>query len=590
VFFKVVDSPPVVNGLSEKLVDSKIWKIRVLAPSVSNLSANVKQGGNAIIISWTPYTCALNNAQVILYRKQGNCLEAPNSTCSTGMTLSGFTEIARLKSTVSQFEDSNVGKNKNYVYVAVVTFFNENGVEDVSPMSNTTCLYIPTSTPIITNVSVTKTDTNLGEMLIRWTRPNKLDTTLYNGPYFYQITRADGSTSSDFKNVSALLPAKLFPAVADTTFTDIGLNTSNNIYSYKVKFYYSDKGQTVLMDASNQASNVYLYGQSNNVTKIDLAWLADVPWSNDYQIHRLYREYPRNSGNWNQIADVSVAGQSTYLYTDLGKDNIDKDGKFDIVFKKDSTYCYLVETVGEYKQLLANVKLVNASRKVCLVSGSETNSGGGGNPSDNLKPCPPTLKIENLDCLKMNESKTCVFDSFTNLLSWTTSTSSTCDLAILKYNIYYSNTESGIFKLIGSTDLLSKSHVKTDGIRGWYYVTAVNTSGIESAKSNLVNVDNCPNFELPNLFSPNGDLKNDVWLPMFCPRFVTKITCKIVDRYGQIVYEYEGDINQFGWDGKNKAGKFAAASTYFYECSVEFDVLDEANKMKYLKGWVELVK
>ena len=595
VFFKVVDNPPVVNGISEKLVDSKIWKIRVLAPAVSNLSASVKQGANAILISWTPYSCLLNNAQIVLYRKQGNCVEAINSSCGTGMTLSGFSEIARLKSSVSQFEDLNIVKNKNYVYVAVVTFVSKNGVDGASPMSNTTCIYIPTSTPIITNVSVKKTDATLGEMLVKWSRPIKLDTTLYKGPYFYQVLRADGSTSADFKNVSAIIPAMLNPANADTSFVDIGLNTSSKIYSYKVKFYYTENGQAVLMDASNQASNPYLYGQSSNVTKIDLAWIADVPWSNDYQIHKLYREYPRNSGIWNQIADVSVAGQSTYIYTDTGKDNIEKDGKYDIVFKKDSSYCYLVETVGEYKQLLANVKLVNAARKICFVAGSASNSnngnnGGGTDSSANLKPCAPVLKVDNFDCSKMNESKTCVFDSFTNILSWTPTLGSTCDATIVKYNLYVSDRPTGTFKIFSSTDLLTKNHVKSDGIRGCYYVTAVNSAGIESAKSNIVCIDNCPNFELPNLFTPNGDLKNDVWLPMFCPRFVTKITCKIVDRFGQLVYEYDGDINQFGWDGKNKAGKFAASSTYFYECQVEFDVLDDANKTKYLKGWVELVK
>ncbi len=597
VFFKVTDTPPAVNGITEKLVDSKIWKIRVLAPSISNLTSTVKAGANAIILSWSAYNCALNNAQIVLYRKQGNCLEAINSACSTGMTLSGFTEIARLKSNVTQFEDTNVGKNKNYVYVAVVTFTNKNGVDDVSIMSNTTCNYIPTSTPIITNVSVQKTDANLGEILVKWTRPMKLDTGLYKGPYYYQVMRADGTTSADFKNVSALMPGKLKPAIADTSFVDIGLNTSTKIYSYKVKFYYTENGQAVLMDASNQASNVFLYGQSSNVTKIDLAWVADVPWSNDYQIHRIYREYPAKSGQLNQIADVSVAAQSTFVYSDNGKDNFEKDGKFDVVLKKDSTYCYVVETIGEYKQLLPNVKLVNASRKICFVAGTESNSnngggggGGGEEPTNNLKPCAPVLKVENLDCLKMNDSKTCVFDTFTNSLSWVPATGSTCDPNIVKYNIYYAPTVNGTFKLISNTDLITFNHLKSDGIRACYYVTAVNSKGVESPKSNIVCLENCPNFDLPNLFTPNGDLKNDVWLPMYCPRFVTNITCKIVDRYGQVVYEYEGDINQFGWDGKNKEGKFAASSTYFYECNVEFDVLDSAVKTKYLKGWVELVR
>lgn len=593
VFFKVSDAPPLVGGLSQKLVDSKIWKIRVLAPSVSNLQATVKAGANAIVVSWSRYTCNLSNAKIVLFRRQGNCQDAPNAVCGTGMTLQGFTEIAKLNPTETQFEDTNVGKNKSYVYVAVVTFLNKNSAEDVSPMSNTACVYIPTSLPIITNVSITKTDAALGEILVRWTRPFKLDTAIYKGPYFYQVARIEGSTSTDYRNVSALLPAQLKVPTADTSFVDIGLNTAAKIYSYKVNFYYTEKGQPTLMDASNQAGNVFLYGQSNSANTVELAWIADVPWSNDFQIHRVYREYPSKSGNFNQIADVSVAGQSTYLFTDTGKDNVDKDGKFDVTLVKDSTYCYLVETVGEYKQILPNVRLVNASRKVCFVAGKGASGGGGGgtDPGDpNAKPCAPVLRVQNLDCASMNDSKTCVFDFFTNKLDWTPATGNACDQTNIKYNIYYAPIAGGSFRLIGTTDLTSREHRKTDGIRGCYYVIAVNSNGVESEKSNIVCVDNCANFDLPNVFTPNGDLKNDVWLPMNCPRFVSNITCKIVDRYGQLVYEYAGPLNAFGWDGKNKAGKFASASTYFYECEVEFDVLDEANKKKYLKGWVELVR
>ena len=114
--------------------------------------------------------------------------------------------------------------------------------------------------------------------------------------------------------------------------------------------------------------------------------------------------------------------------------------------------------------------------------------------------------------------------------------------------------------------------------------------GKESAKSETVCQDNCPSFNLPNLFSPNGDGKNDVFQAMRCPRFVAQVTAKIVDRNGQLVYQYTGDINGFGWNGRDLNGNVMAASTYFYTCDVIFDVKNEALKTKQLKGWVELVK
>jgi gliding motility-associated-like protein len=118
---------------------------------------------------------------------------------------------------------------------------------------------------------------------------------------------------------------------------------------------------------------------------------------------------------------------------------------------------------------------------------------------------------------------------------------------------------------------------------------AVNQFGLESPKSNVVCADNCPSFDLPNLFSPNGDGKNDVFQAMYCPRFVKKVNAKIVDRYGALVYEYSGDLAGFGWNGKTRSGQMMAAGTYFYTVDVVFDVLDNANATKQLKGWLELV-
>lgn len=593
VFFKVTDNPPAFNNEVDKLVDSKIWKIKVLAPSLKNLVSAVKTSAKSVLISWDAYSCNLLNAEIVLYKKQGNCQEAVNTSCGTGMNLSGFSELARLKSTETQYEDKAIQNNKNYVYVAVVVFSYKNGVEDVSPMSNSSCIFIPSSTPLLTNVSVTKTNATTGELLIRWSRPFKLDTTIFKGPYFYQVQRADGNSNNVFKNVSALLPAQIKPAISDTSFVDIGVNTQNKIYSYKVGFYYTDNGKPVLMENTIPGGNVYLYGQSTSSTAINLAWIVDSPWNNEYQLHRIYREYPRKSGVYNQISEVSVAGANTFTFTDNGKDYFTQDGATDYTFKKDSTYCYIVETVGTYQQLLTNVRLVNASQKVCFTAGGGTNGGNTDpdNPVDpNLAPCAPVLTVDNQDCALMEKVSNCVYDKFTNNLSWKPVSSSTCDPNVTLYRIYYKASPSGKFVKIDSTQNTFYQHIKTDGIRGCYAVSAVNIGKKESPLSNLVCLENCANFELPNLFSPNGDGLNDTWLPMRCPKFVSQVTCKIIDRYGQEVYDYSGSINGFVWDGKNKSGKLMPAATYFYECQVDFDVLDENQKRKVLKGWVELVK
>ena len=116
-----------------------------------------------------------------------------NANCATGMTASGYTELTRLPISTSSYTDNAIVKNTNYSYVVVVAFTNSKGVDDFSPMSNAACYLIASASPIMTNVSVIKTSTTAGENLVRWTRPVKLDTLQYPGPYSYQLMRAVGT-------------------------------------------------------------------------------------------------------------------------------------------------------------------------------------------------------------------------------------------------------------------------------------------------------------------------------------------------------------------------------------------------------------
>ena len=580
IFFKVEDNPPINVGGGVKLVDSKIWKVRVIAPTVKGLKATIKSSTASALLTWNSYACALSNAKIIVFRKQVACNPVVNKICQTGMTLTGFTEIARLDITKTSFEDTNGGaglmKNANYTYVLVVIFTNSKGSDDYSPMSESACVLIPSAAPLMTNVSVVKTDAKVGEMLVKWTRPLKLDTAFYPGPYQYVVQRADGQSGSNFTPISSGIPAQISPAKLDTVYADKNLNTVAGAYRYKVDFYYSQNNQFKLLDSPSPASSVFLLGQAA-VKSVKLAWSANVPWSNDFQVHRVYRETPRGSGKFNQITEVSVAGPNTYTFTDQGIDYYTQDGKFDMVISPDSTYCYYVETVGTYGEGLPRIGLINASQIVCV------------KPQSDVNPCAPKLSLAALNCESLDASLNCRFTSFTNTLIWTPTLTGSCDQSIASYRIYYSKDGTTFGKIAEVSDL-KYLHQKTDSFIGCYYITAISQLGKESAKSETVCQDNCPSFNLPNLFSPNGDGKNDLFQAMRCPRFVTQVTCKIVDRNGQLVYQYTGDISGFGWDGKDLNGNMMAASTYFYTCDVTFDVKNEALKVKQLKGWVELVK
>ena len=132
------------------------------------------------------------------------------------------------------------------------------------------------------------------------------------------------------------------------------------------------------------------------------------------------------------------------------------------------------------------------------------------------------------------------------------------------------------------------THTKADSYIGCYYVTATNRFGAESARSNVVCKDNCTSFELPNIFTPNGDGKNDVFQAMKCPRFVQNVMFTVYNRNGQKVYESNG--SKLEWNGNDASGNPLPAGSYFYNCEVKFLTLDPASPTLTLKGWIELVR
>jgi gliding motility-associated-like protein len=76
-----------------------------------------------------------------------------------------------------------------------------------------------------------------------------------------------------------------------------------------------------------------------------------------------------------------------------------------------------------------------------------------------------------------------------------------------------------------------------------------------------IKVDLISLFEVPNVFTPNGDGKNDAFT--FNAINMGEITITIFDRWGLKMFEAT-DIGNIRWDGKNKSGKTVTDGTYFY--------------------------
>jgi gliding motility-associated-like protein len=103
---------------------------------------------------------------------------------------------------------------------------------------------------------------------------------------------------------------------------------------------------------------------------------------------------------------------------------------------------------------------------------------------------------------------------------------------------------------------------------GTYEVTLVTLSDFDctdTAKANLVIKDDFTLYA-PTAFSPDFNAINDVWYVSGHNIEAEGFHLSIYDRWGQIIWETDkynpADPQQYGWDGKNKAGKVVKVDTY----------------------------
>ncbi|NQX97137.1 MAG: gliding motility-associated C-terminal domain-containing protein, partial [Flavobacteriales bacterium] len=97
----------------------------------------------------------------------------------------------------------------------------------------------------------------------------------------------------------------------------------------------------------------------------------------------------------------------------------------------------------------------------------------------------------------------------------------------------------------------------------------------------------CFVYRLPNVFSPDNDGRNDVFIP-FPYRFVESVEMQIFNRWGNLVFHtIDPDIL---WKGINQENdKECSDGTYFYTCMVNEFCLDGIQP-RILKGFITLMR
>jgi gliding motility-associated-like protein len=565
VVFKAIDT---IGPTVPQLIDLKTVTIKVVGPAPENVQAVA--GTGAVELTWDkPYACEVTDNNYFygfsVWRREGS-LPFVIDTCDPGLSGKGYTEIVFVTKTMKDgryyYKDTNVQRGRTYCYRVEGKFarisgggFPYNIVESLP--STEVCVQLPRDLPIITKVSVGATASTTGTIEVCWTKPlaMDLDTIQNPGPYRYQVLRSSGLSGGTLVEIpGASFTAPTFWQANDTCFTDTGLNTAAGPFHYQVAFYVN--GNNVPLGSTNTASSVFLGIQSTD-NQNNLSWQASVPWGNyQYEVYRL-----------NDVsAQFELIGTATQpAYEDKGLNN-------------GQNYCYQVRTEGTYGVSGIVAPLFNWSQESC------------GTPIDTVPPCPPALTVTNR-CTS-GDVLVAPDPPYENLLTWTNpnlACPSTDDAA--QYNIWYSAVAGEPLTLLESVsdpNSTSFTHEIANGLVGCYAVTAIDAVGNESARSNIVCVENCAEYTLPNAFTPNNDGQNDIFEPFPGWRFVERVDMQVFNRWGNLVFSTTDPAIQ--WSGVTNDGKKLADGTYFYLCKVFIPNLNgETSLSTTLNGWIELV-
>jgi gliding motility-associated-like protein len=122
---------------------------------------------------------------------------------------------------------------------------------------------------------------------------------------------------------------------------------------------------------------------------------------------------------------------------------------------------------------------------------------------------------------------------------------------------------------------------------GYYYVTLVvaNSHGCIDSAMQLVTVENEVIFYIPNTFTPDGDLFNEQFLPIFTAGFdIYNYQLLIFNRWGEVIFE--SNDARFGWDG-TYGGNICPDGTYIWQ--IKYKELGK-DKHQEIRGHFHLLR
>lgn len=513
-----------------QLVDIDNMSIKVLGPSPNLLSA-VPQG-KVVNLFWAAYVSD-QIAGFSIYRREGASTLAAD-TCYDGIPpSSGFIKVGYTGGAGAiSFTDSDNALEAGTEYAYRIVAVYPNGTE--SKPSNEIVTSLISGIPLITNVSIRNTHPVNGSLTLAWQKPRHLDTIPAIGPYEYRIYRAEGIAGTSWQLINTLATADL----NDTVYVDTLINTLDKGWVYKVEFYNNTPGNRFLIGDPGIASSLFLTALPGD-RKMRFVMTRNVPW-----INTSYDFYRYNGSTWQLVGSTNQL-----TFTDPGLIN-------------GNEYCYYVVSNGGYQGTDTPKNLINYSQRTCAV------------PVDNEPPCQPALTV----------SSQC--DSLYNTVRWSV-TDPLCFEDISGYKLYYKQTtEEDLILLatIDDRDVKKYVHPLPDYVAGCYAISAFDVNGNESPLSTMICVDSCNFYEIPNVFTPNGDDFNDFLLAK-TSALVEKVEFRLFNRAGVLVFSTQEP--RLNWDGTYK-GRVVPTGVYYYDCEV-FERRISGLEQFHLSGFIHVI-
>ena len=137
---------------------------------------------------------------------------------------------------------------------------------------------------------------------------------------------------------------------------------------------------------------------------------------------------------------------------------------------------------------------------------------------------------------------------------------------------------------INDKNVFSYRHFPGETISGCYAISSFDAKGNESDNSAIICVDSCNFYEIPNVFTPNGDNINDK-LVAKTSGLVTKIDFKLYNRTGLQLFRTEDP--RINWDGTYQ-GKIVSPGVYFYQCDV-WETQITGLTLQHFSGFVHVI-